>query len=75
MLVAIVLGYFCGDLDLRALGHALVNSATTYGAIGFVILGAVVLAQSVSALGLPRSLVESVSALGLSNTCYSPPWC
>jgi C4-dicarboxylate transporter DctM subunit len=65
--VAIVLGFIWGDLSFGALWRALVNSATTYGAIGFVILGAVVLAQSVSVLGLPRSLIETVTALGLSK--------
>src|SRR5262249_47028128 len=34
---------------------------------GFVILGTVVLAQSVSVLGLPRQLVESVTAVGFSK--------
>ena len=67
VVVAIVLGFVAGDLTLRGLGRALVSSATTFGAIGFVILGAVVLAQSVSVLGLPRSLIETFSGLGLSK--------
>lgn len=56
-----------GFPTVRGLGRALVSSATTFGAIGFVILGAVVLAQSVSVLGLPRSLIETFSGLGLSK--------
>lgn len=67
VIAAIALGFFAGDLNAKALGRALANSAVIYGALGFVILGAVVLAQSVSVLGLPRSLIESVTALGLSK--------
>jgi tripartite ATP-independent transporter DctM subunit len=67
VIAAVALGFFAGDLDMKALWRSLINSAVIYGALGFVILGAVVLAQSVSVLGLPRSLVESVSAAGLSK--------
>jgi len=67
VIAAIVLGFFAGDLDMKKLGGTFVTSAIVYGALGFVILGAVVLAQSVSVLGLPRTLVEQVSALGLSK--------
>ena len=67
VLAAIALGFYPGDLTLKSLWRACINSAVTYGALGFVILGAVILAQSVSVLGLPRALVETVSAMGLSK--------
>jgi C4-dicarboxylate transporter DctM subunit len=67
VVAAILIGWLWGDLDRGRLAKALASSAVTYGVIGFVILGAVVLAQSVSVLGLPRQLVEQVTALGLSK--------
>lgn len=67
VVAAMLIGWIWGDLDFKSLRRAFVSSASTYGAIGFVILGAVVLAQSVSVLGLPRQLVENVTALGLSK--------
>ena len=67
VVAAILMGFVWGDLTWRGLWRALCSSAATYGVLGFVILGTVVLAQSVSVLGLPRQLVESVAAIGLSK--------
>ena len=62
---AIVIGFVWGELTLASLWRVFVDSATTFGAIGFVIVGAVMLAQSVSILAVPQELVRSVGALGL----------
>jgi len=67
VVAAAAMGFLWGDLTLKGLWRALVSSAITYGVLGFVILGTVVLAQSVSVLGLPRQLVEAVAAIGLSK--------
>lgn len=62
---AIVIGFVWGELTLASLWRVFVDSATTFGTIGFVIVGAVMLAQSVSILAVPQELVRSVGALGL----------
>ena len=62
---AIVIGCVWGELTLASLWRVFVDSATTFGTIGFVIVGAVMLAQSVSILAVPQELVRSVGALGL----------
>ena len=62
---AIVIGFVWGELTLASLWRVFVDAATTFGTIGFVIVGAVMLAQSVSILAVPQELVRSVGALGL----------
>ena len=54
-----------GDLTLKGLLASLHRSVLTYAAIGFVVMGAVVLAQSVAILGVPQALLETVRQSGL----------
>ena len=54
-----------GDLTVKGLLASLYRSVLTYAAIGFVVLGAVVLAQSVAILGVPQALLETVRQSGL----------
>jgi len=63
---AIVLGFAIGDLTWRGVGEALMSTARTFAVIGMVFVGAVVLAQSISVLGLPQQLLAAVSALDMS---------
>jgi tripartite ATP-independent transporter DctM subunit len=64
--VAIVLGFALGELTITKLGGALMTTARTFAVIGIVFMGAVVLAQAISILGLPKQMLEAVRLLGLS---------
>lgn len=67
VLATIIIGRFFGHLTARGFWQALINTVVTYATIGFVFIGAVVLAQSISALGLPQALLKSVEAMALSK--------
>jgi tripartite ATP-independent transporter DctM subunit len=64
---AIVLGVTKGELTARKLGEALVNTTRTFGIIGTVFIGAVILAQSIQLLGLPQQMLQGISQLGISK--------
>lgn len=70
VVAAILIGMLMGELGPRRLLRALVRSVESFAVIGFVILGAVILAQSISVLGLPRMLLEEVVALGLDKYVF-----
>lgn len=63
---AIVIGFVAGDLDLKGIGRALMATVATFGVIAMVFMGALVLAQSISVLGLPQQLLAQLAALGVS---------
>ena len=63
---ALILGAVFGNLRFRLIGKALFEAARISGLIGFIIVGASVLAQSVAIIGLPRELVMFVKDSGLS---------
>jgi C4-dicarboxylate transporter DctM subunit len=62
---ALLVGFGFGSLTLRKLGEALMATARTFAVIAVVFMGAIVLAQSISALGLPQQLLRTVSELGI----------
>ncbi|MFN4008320.1 MAG: TRAP transporter large permease [Pannonibacter sp.] len=63
---AIILGFAVGDLTLSGIGRALMSTVTTFAVIAMVFMGAVILAQSISVLGLPQQLLGQMAELGLS---------
>jgi C4-dicarboxylate transporter DctM subunit len=63
---AIVIGFAWGDLSLRGLVSAFVSGTITFCSIGLVVLGALVLAQSISILGLPLEIVQWIASLDVS---------
>lgn len=65
VLAAIVIGFLHGDLTLRGLGQALMTTVATFSVIGMVFMGAVVLAQSISVLGLPQQMLRGLEGLGI----------
>ena len=65
---SIAIGFVWGDLTPTRLWQAFVGSVATFGSIGFVVVGAVILGQSVSILGVPQELVRTVGSLNLA------PW-
>lgn len=67
VLTTIFVGFIWGNLTWRRLLDAFSTSTRTFASIGFVIVGAVSLGQSISVLGLPRDLLETVTAVGFSK--------
>ena len=65
--VAAVIAFVWGDLTPRTLAHSVLRSALLFASIGFVVLGATVLAQSASVLGVPQQILESTLAGGLGR--------
>ena len=66
VLVAIIVGFTWGDLTGGKLINALVGATRTFGAVLFVAVGAVILAQAVSALGIPRQVMNELAQMKLS---------
>ena len=64
---SLLLGLFWGDLSKKKIFKCFYNSAITYGSIGFVVVGAVILAQSISILGIPQELIETIQNMGISK--------
>ena len=64
---SLLLGLFWGDLSKEKVFKCFYNSAITYGSIGFVVVGAVILAQSKSILGIPQELIEAIQNMGMSK--------
>lgn len=65
VIATIAIGRIWGKLTLRSLGESLYAAILLYGSIAFVVMGATVLAQAVSLLGVPQSILESVRASDL----------
>jgi tripartite ATP-independent transporter DctM subunit len=63
----IVLGFTMGELTPAKLVGALMSTTRTFAVVGVVFLGAVVLAQAISLLGLPQQMLEFVVSMGLSK--------
>ena len=61
VVAAIVMGFAFGELTLAQLWTAARNTVGSLGAIFLILIGAVVLGQSISILGLPRQLIAAVS--------------
>ena len=64
VVIAVVISSVGGDLTLRKLGDAVYNSVLLFSSIGFLVLGATILALSVSVLGVPQKILETVANAG-----------
>lgn len=64
---AALIGFMFQDLTIAKLLKALINTAASFGTIALVLFGALVLAQAVSILAIPRQIVEIVIFLELSK--------
>jgi tripartite ATP-independent transporter DctM subunit len=62
VIATIIIGRAWGTLTLRALAESVYAAIRLYGAIAFVVIGATILAQAVSLLGVPQSILETVRA-------------
>lgn len=65
VIATIALGYLWGTLTLKTLTQSLYAAIGLYASIAFVVMGATILAQAVSLLGVPQSILESVRAAEL----------
>ncbi len=67
VVLAAVISSIWGELTLRKLLDAIYNSVLLFSSIGFLVLGATILAQSVSVLGIPQHILEVVAQSGLGT--------
>ena len=65
VIATIVLGFLWENLNLKSLAHSLYAATLLYASIAFVVMGATILAQAVSLLGVPQSILEVVRAADL----------
>ncbi|SNS98643.1 TRAP transporter large permease [Tropicimonas sediminicola] len=65
VIFAIVLTSIWGDFTFRKLLDAIYHSALLFASVGFLVLGATILAKSVSILGVPQQILEVVADSGL----------
>ena len=65
VLATILVGRFWGSLDFRTLAQSVYSAILLYASIAFVVMGATILAQAVSLLGVPQAILESVQAADL----------
>ena len=65
VLATILVGFFWGDLTPKILARSIFSSTLLFASILFVVLGATVLAQAVSLLGIPQTILKEVSSANL----------
>ncbi len=65
--VAIVISFIWGDLTIKSLIESVYRSALMFASIGFIVLGAAILSQSVSILGVPQAILETAIDSGLGK--------
>ena len=65
VLATILVGRFWGTLTPRVLAESIYQAILLFAAIAFVVMGATMLAQAVSLLAVPQSILEAVRSSGL----------
>ena len=67
VVVATIIAFVWGDLTPRKLVQSVYRSVLLFASIGFVVLGATVLSQSASVLGVPQAILEAALSGGLDK--------
>lgn len=67
VVVAILTSFLWGNLTIKKLGQSIYRSSILFASIGFIVLGATILSQSVSVLGVPQSILEAAIDSGLGK--------
>lgn len=67
VVMAAIIAFIWGDLTPRKMFESVLRSVLLFSSIGFVVLGATVLAQSASVLGVPQTILESALSGGLGK--------
>lgn len=65
--VAIIISFIWGELTFKSLVESVYRSALMFGSIGFIVLGASILSQSISVLGIPQQILNTAIESGLSQ--------
>ncbi|MXW85763.1 MAG: TRAP transporter large permease [Boseongicola sp. SB0667_bin_21] len=65
VIATMVVGRFWGTLTLKTLVESFYAAILLFASIAFVVMGATILAQAVSLLGVPQSILEAVRAADL----------
>ncbi|RKF12681.1 TRAP transporter large permease subunit [Roseovarius spongiae] len=65
VLASVILGFLWGDLTFRSLWKAFNDSVQVFVTIGVVILGALILAQAISILGLPLQVLTWIESMNM----------
>lgn len=65
VIATIVVGRFWGNLTRKTLVESFYAAILLFASIAFVVMGATILAQAVSLLGVPQSILEAVRAAEL----------
>ncbi len=65
VIATVVVCRFWGNLTLKTLVESLFAATLLYASIAFVVMGATILAQAVSLLGVPQTILETVRAAEL----------
>ncbi|MCV6601892.1 MAG: TRAP transporter large permease subunit, partial [Cohaesibacter sp.] len=66
VVLAVLICSIWGDLTFKKLIDALYHSVLLFSVVGFLVLGATILAQSVSILGIPQQILATVADSGLN---------
>ncbi|OED49626.1 TRAP transporter large permease [Leisingera sp. S232] len=67
VVLAVIICSIWGDLTWQKLGEAVYHSVLLFTSVGFLVLGATILAKSASILGIPQQVLEAVSESGLGT--------
>ena len=67
VVLAIIIAFAWGELTLSELVRAVWRSTMLFASIGFIVLGASILSQSVSILGVPQGILETAIDSGLGK--------
>ena len=62
VIATIIVGRFWGNLTLKTLAESFYAAILLFASIAFVVMGATILAQAVSLLGVPQAILEAVRA-------------
>ena len=65
VVTAIVIGFVAGNLTLKTLWEALVQATMIFSAVALMFVGALILSQSISILGVPTALIQTINEWGL----------
>lgn len=65
VIATIFVGKLWGNLTLKILAKSMFSAVLLYASIAFVVMGATILAQAVSLLGVPQSILDAVRAANL----------
>jgi TRAP-type C4-dicarboxylate transport system permease large subunit len=66
VVLAVFISSIWGELTFKKLVESVYQSVILFSTVGFLVLGATILAQSVSVLGVPQQILETVAESGLS---------